>query len=93
MEILPHGIRGRIRNIQVCNETSPEGTSGHRTALNISNVDYRSLRRGDEVVAPDSFSTTMLFEGEFQFSRDAGFTLKNRATVRVHTGTSETLAG
>jgi selenocysteine-specific elongation factor len=92
VEILPHGVRGRVRNIQVCNETRPEGAAGNRTALNISNVDYRSLRRGDEVVVPGSFNTTTLFEGEFLFSRDAGFTLKNGATVRVHTGTSETLA-
>ena len=93
MEIFPHGVRGKIRTIQAYNEYCAEARAGHRTALNISDVDYRSLSRGDVAATPDFFRNTRFFEAEFHLAEDVNFPLENMTEVRVHTGTSEVMAG
>ncbi len=92
VEVFPHDARGKIRTIQFCSRSCDEARAGNRTALNISDVDYRSLRRGDVVAAPGSFRSVRFFEAVFHLSRNAGLLLKNMADVRIHTGTAEVLA-
>jgi len=46
LEILPPGLRGRIRGIQAYAEAREEAFAGHSCALNVSDVDYREVARG-----------------------------------------------
>jgi len=91
VEIFPGGQRGKIRGIQAYGRSFEEGRAGHRTAINIADVDYRALKRGDTVTAPDSFRITRFFEAEIRSFATSGVPLKNMAEVRVHTGTSEVM--
>jgi len=92
VEILPSGQRGKVRGIQAYGVSCREGSAGHRTALNITDVDYRSFSRGHVIVSPDSFSTTGYVEAALTLLKGPSFPLKNMAEVRVHTGTSEVMA-
>lgn len=92
MEIFPLGAKGKIRHIQAYNEPCELARAGHRAALNISDVDYRLLRRGLVAAAPGSLRSTLFFEAEFQLARSARCPLANMTDVRVHTGAAEVLA-
>ncbi len=92
VEVFPHQFTGKIRGIQAYDESLQESRAGHRSALNISDVDYRSLKRGHVVAEPGKFRTTTLVEAEFYFLESAGFQIKNMMSVRVHIGTAEIMA-
>ena len=92
VEVFPNQISGKIRGIQAYDEALQESRAGHRSALNLSDVDYRTLKRGHVVAAPGKFRTTTLIEAEFYFLENAGFQIKNMTSVRVHTGTAEVMA-
>jgi len=92
VEVFPHQFAGKIRGIQAYDESLQESRAGHRSALNISDVDYRSLKRGHVVAAPGKFRTTDLIEAEFYFLDSANFQIKNMMSVRVHIGTAEVMA-
>lgn len=92
LEVLPQGINGRVRGIQAYGESCEQGRAGHRSALNITDVNYREISRGAVVATPGIFSTTRFFEAELYFMESAGFPLRNRTEVRVHIGTTEVMA-
>ncbi len=92
MEIFPLGTKGKIRNIQAYNESCELARAGHRVALNISDVDYHALHRGQVAAAPRSFRSTLYFEAEFHLAESARAPLDNMTGVKVHTGTAEVLA-
>jgi len=92
VELLPLAAPGRIRGIQAYDRACTEGRAGHRTALNISDVSYRDLKRGDTVATPGCFRSTEFFEADFQVFESFTYPLKNMAEVRVHAGTSEVMA-
>jgi len=92
VEIFPLGSTGKIRNIQAYNEPCELARAGHRVALNISDVDYRSLNRGNVAAALGSFRSTLFFEAEFHLARSARSPLENMTGVKVHTGTAEIIA-
>ena len=91
LEILPRGDSCRVRGIQAYGEACELGRAGHRNALNITDVNYRDIRRGFVAANPGIYSTTTFFEAELYFMEGAGFPLRNRTEVRVHTGTSEVM--
>jgi selenocysteine-specific elongation factor len=92
VEVLPEGLTGRIRGIQAYDQARKKGQAGHRTALNISDIDYHDIKRGDCVITPGSFRATNLFEADLVFFGTMGFPLRNMSDVRVHAGTAEVMA-
>lgn len=89
VEVLPQGVTGKVRGLQAFGQSCEEGKAGHRIAINISDVDYRTVHRGCTVATPGYFKTTQFFEGRFFYFKNTGFPLKNRTEVKVHSGTAE----
>lgn len=87
LEILPQGIKGRVRGLQAYQIKTDEGRAGHRLAINMAEINYRLVKRGDVVLSPGLFKKTTFVEGRFQCLAGAGKPLKNRSEVRFHTGT------
>jgi selenocysteine-specific elongation factor len=91
LEILPLGKRGRIRGIHAYGEARERASAGHSCALNLSDVDYREIRRGMVVGEPGSFQAATLFEARMRHLAGREQPLEHRTPVRVHVGTSELL--
>ena len=92
VQILPAEISSRIRGIQVHNLPVDEALSGQRTAINLQGVEKSSVNRGDVLVRPQTVSPSQRLDTFVEYLSTNTKNLKNRALVRLHTGTSEIIA-
>ena len=90
VEILPAGIKSRVRGIQSHNQKVQESVAGQRTALNLQGVEKTDIIRGDVVTLPDFMLPSTLIDVEIELLKDA-VPLKNRDRIRFHTGTTEVI--
>ncbi|MGH2731900.1 MAG: selenocysteine-specific translation elongation factor, partial [Actinomycetota bacterium] len=58
IEVLPEGMRARVRSIQSHGKRVRSIGPGNRTALNLVGVEPESVKRGDVVALPGSWSIT-----------------------------------
>lgn len=91
VEILPSGLKTRIRNIQSHGKPITEGVAGQRLALNLQGIEKEELERGDVVVRPDTFRPTRLLNVKIELLGNSP-PLKNRSLVHLHIWTSEAIA-
>jgi selenocysteine-specific elongation factor len=92
IQILPSEITSRIRGIQVHNQPVEEALSGQRTAINLQGVEKSSVSRGDVLVRPQTVWPSQRLDVFVEYLSANSKNLKNRALVRLHTGTSEIIA-
>lgn len=92
VEVLPAGLRGRVRGLQTHKKNEEESTPGSRTAVNISGVELEQVRRGDVLVTSGKYRPTQRMDVEFRLLPDASSNLKHDSEVKVFLGTAETLA-
>jgi selenocysteine-specific elongation factor len=89
IQILPENIAARIRGIQVHNFPVEEAFSGQRTAINLQGIEKSTLARGNVLVRPQTIWPTTRLDVVFEYLGSNTRKLKNRALVRLHTGTTE----
>ena len=92
VELVPKGLRGRIRGLQTHRKKLNEAGPGRRLAVNISGIGHEEVSRGDVVAAPGWLAATAAVDARVRMVKDAPAPLKHNATVLFHTGTSETPA-
>ena len=92
IEILPEEISARIRGIQVHNQPVEEAWAGQRTAINLQGTEKSSLQRGDVLVRPKTVRPTTRMDVFVEYLNVNQKSLKNRALIRLHTGTMEVIA-
>ena len=92
IEILPGDITARIRGIQVHNQTVEDAWAGQRTAINLQGVEKSAIERGNVLVRPKTVWPSQRLDVFVEFLASNSKSLKNRALVRLHTGTSEIIA-
>jgi selenocysteine-specific elongation factor len=92
IEILPKAITTRIRGIQVHNQPVEEAWSGQRTAINLQGIEKSTIERGNVLVRPKTVWPSKRLDVFVEFLASNSKNLKNRALVRLHTGTSEIIA-
>ena len=92
VEVVPKGLRGRIRGLQTHRKKLDEAGPGRRLAVNISGIGHEEVSRGDVVAAPGWLAATEAVDARVRMVKDAPAPLKHNATVLFHTGTSETPA-
>ncbi len=88
VEILPAGLRAKIRGIQVHNEPVTEAAAGSRTAVNLQGIEKRRIQRGEILAEPDRFEPSHRVYAHFQALKQAPRPLPNRFRVMVHWGTA-----
>jgi selenocysteine-specific elongation factor len=91
VEILPGGMKGRIRGLQTHKKKEETAVIGSRTAVNISGVDMESIRRGDVVVRPNQYQPTRRIDARFRLLKDVSASLKHGDEVKFFVGASETI--
>ncbi|MCX5850347.1 MAG: selenocysteine-specific translation elongation factor [Deltaproteobacteria bacterium] len=92
IQILPEDITARIRGLQVHNQPVEEAWAGQRTAINLQGIEKSVIRRGDVLVRPQTVWPSQRLDIFVEFLASNSKNLKNRALVRLHTGTSEIIA-
>jgi selenocysteine-specific elongation factor len=92
IEILPNGMRGRIRGLQTHRKKETTAIPGSRTAINISGVETEGIRRGDVVAHPGQYLPVRRLDVRFRLLKDATTQLSHNDEVKFFTGASETVA-
>ncbi|MBL8100904.1 MAG: selenocysteine-specific translation elongation factor [Anaerolineales bacterium] len=92
VEILPSGLKGRIRGLQTHKKKEERAVPGSRTAINISGVDTDLIRRGEVVIHPNQYQPTRRIDARFRLLNDVELTIKHGDEVKFFVGASETMA-
>ena len=64
--LLPHGLAGRIRRIEVYGRDSDTVMAGQCAAINVGHWDHREIRRGDVIATPGYFSAEEWYVGRLR---------------------------
>ncbi|MFT5198239.1 MAG: selenocysteine-specific elongation factor [Planctomycetota bacterium] len=91
VEVLPGGMKGKVRGIQAYHEKVQSAQAGHSTAINISDVDHHSVSRGMVVAKPGFFGAISLVGARLRTLKSLPLPIRNRLPIRLHTGTAEVL--
>jgi selenocysteine-specific elongation factor len=92
VEVLPQGIKTRIRGMQSHKQTIELAQPGQRVAINLANVPRSALQRGNVVALPGQLQPTMLFDARIHLLQDAGHSLPHNAQVDFYCGSQEVSA-
>lgn len=91
VEVLPSGLRTRVRSVQVHGAPVERAEAGHRVALNLNAVSVDEVRPGDFLAAPGAASATDRFDASLSYLGvpGKGKPLASGARVHVAHGTRE----
>lgn len=89
IELLPSGLKSRVRQLQVHGTKVESASAGTRVAINLAGLEVAELGRGDICAAPGTLKASSLFDLRLTLLGDAAKPLKNRARIRLHVGTAE----
>ncbi|MBN1590060.1 MAG: selenocysteine-specific translation elongation factor [Pirellulales bacterium] len=98
--LLPAGVTGRIRRIEVYGQPAEQVLAGQCASLNVGQWDHHQIERGNTVTVAGYFEPAdcyacqiRLLSPELLLDKGAGPTgLKSGSRVKLHTGTSEVVA-
>ena len=92
VEIVPAGLRGRIRGLQTHRRPIDEARPGSRVAANLSGIDRAALERGMVLVRPGTLAPTSIIGARISVLAGVSGPLEHDDSVRVHLGTAEAIA-
>jgi selenocysteine-specific elongation factor len=92
VEILPRGVRGKVRGLHVYNQPVERAFAGERTAVNLQGVEISAAERGNVLIRPGTLVPTQTVDAYLEYLPRASRPLKHRARVRFHIGTNLTIA-
>ena len=90
--IYPKGIKTKVRNIQVHSKDVEKAYAGQRTAINLANIKFDDVKRGDTLATADSLIKTYMLDSEVKLINDERANLELWDRVRVYIGTEEVMA-
>jgi selenocysteine-specific elongation factor len=91
IELIPGGLKAKVRGLQVHGEMTGQAVAGQRTAVNLQGVDLAQVERGMVLTVPHVFRSTQILDVRLLLLPSAK-PLKNLIKVRFHQGTIEVLA-
>jgi len=92
VEILPTGLRGRVRGLQTHKKKEETAVPGSRTAANISGLSVEQIQRGQVIAHPGQYHSTRMLDVHFRLLPDVSRPLRHASEVKLFIGTSETIA-
>lgn len=90
--IYPKEIKTKVRNIQVHSQDTPRATAGQRTAINLANIKFEDIKRGDTLATAGSLTKTYMIDADIKLIKDDRANLELWDRVRVYIGTEEVMA-
>ena len=91
IEVLPSGLRGRIRGLQTHKKKEERAVPGSRTAVNISGINTEQIQRGNVIAHPDQYQPTRRLDARFRSLKDASSIIHHGQEVKFFIGASETI--
>ncbi len=92
VEILPQGLRARIRGLQTHKKKLQRALPGSRVAINLSGVSKNDLARGDLVTVPRWLHPTVLVDVRLDYLADTPRPLKHNTRLKFFCGSAEVMA-
>ncbi len=92
VEILPSGLRSRVRGLQTHRKKEDSAVPGSRTAVNISGITLEQARRGDVITLPGTYRSSQRIDVRFRLLPDLSQPLKHDTQVKFFIGSAEILA-
>ncbi|MDR1885060.1 MAG: selenocysteine-specific translation elongation factor [Synergistaceae bacterium] len=92
VDVMPSGLRTKVRSIQVHGTPAPSVVAGQRTAINLASVSLEQVRRGDVICARGRYAPTSCFDAVLDVLRTAPEPVTHWQRLRLHIGTTDVLA-
>lgn len=92
LEILPRGLRGRVRGLQTHQRKVDHAVPGSRTAVNITGINVDQIQRGDVVAHPGQFTPTRRLDVNFRHLSDVSQPLRHNTETKLFIGSTEVIA-
>ena len=92
VEIVPPGLKSRLRGLQSHKTRLDTATPGSRVAANLVGINTSQLQRGDVITRPGGLTPATLMTVKLQLLGYLHRSLKHGATVSFHTGAAEAMA-
>lgn len=89
---LPGGKSGRIRGLQNHHHKLQKLDPGFRAAVNIVNLNYQDIVRGDVIAHPGDYKPTRFIDAHFRLLSESNFPVKHNMQVKLFINASETTA-
>ena len=90
--LLPQGVKGKIKAIQVYKRNSEIALVGQCAAINVPRWEYNTIERGNVVTLGEYFKPEQWYLCNLKVLADTKTPLKNGTKIKFHTGTSEIVA-
>jgi selenocysteine-specific elongation factor len=91
VELMPGGVRLRVRGVQTGGRQIARAIAGQRTAINLAGIEHTAVKRGMCLAEPGKFKATRRIDAEFTLLPGT-HRLKNRERVHFHASATETIA-
>ncbi len=89
VEILPQGLKARIRGLQTHKQKIEEAVPGSRVAINLTGVSTDQLQRGDVVTTPGWLELTQLMDVRLRLLSGAPKPLKHNVNMEFFSGSAQ----
>jgi len=90
--VYPKEVKAKVRNIQVHSKDVETAYAGQRTAINLANIKFDDVKRGDTLATAGSLTKTYMIDTEIKLINDERANLELWDRVRVYIGTEEVMA-
>lgn len=100
IEVLPRGLKARVRGLQTHKQKVERAVPGSRVAMNLSGVSKTDLERGDVVTIPGWLQPTVLVDVQLRYLPDilrlgavqVRRPLRHNTQLKFFSGAAETMA-
>ncbi len=92
VEIMPRGLKARIRGLETHKERIERAVPGSRVAINLAGVSKGELKRGDVVAPPGQLASTELLDVELHMLSSAPAPLRHNSSLRFFAGAAKIMA-
>ena len=92
VEMLPRGLKTRIRTLQTHRQQVEVAHPGSRVALNLAGIARSDLKRGDVVTLPGQLQPTLLLDARIQLLPEVTRVLAHNTQVDFYSGSQEVSA-
>ncbi|MFN3480663.1 MAG: selenocysteine-specific translation elongation factor [Thermodesulfovibrionales bacterium] len=90
VEILPAGLKSKVRGLHSHGKPIKTAYAGQRVAINLQGIEKEALSRGDVVVTPDVLRPTSVIDAKLELLQGQQ-PLRTRSLVHFHLTTFETI--
>jgi len=92
VELLPAGLRTRLRGLQTHKQSVAAAYPGSRVAANLPGVEVDQVQRGDVLAHPGTDASTRIVDVSFRVLPDRELTIRHNAAAKFFSGSANRMA-